>query len=352
MRITVVGAGAVGGILAGHLARAGRDLVLVDPWYRHLETIARDGLLVETLEESFRARPATLHFDRLSELRTADVLILAVKAYDTAWIARLMNEHLAHDGLVISAQNGMNEPTIVEQFGLARTVGCVVSMGGQCFKPGAVRRTTAADAGALALGALPGAPPQAIVELGRLLAPVGSVVITDAIEAELWGKLILNVMSNPVGGLTGRSTGDMWTTPAISDCILAMAHEAATVATATGVTVAPVLQRLPHQLLLRADRKDRDEWHTATRVLAEIGAARSGRKDHLPSLLQDVLKQRRTEIDALNGWIREAGRRLAIPTPANQECVALVHDLELSGEPSDERLVPLQVTVRRHYATD
>lgn len=349
MRVTVFGGGAIGSVLAGHLARAGRDVVLVDTWYRHLEMIRRYGLEVETFEETFRASPRVLHLDRIAELGATDVLVLAVKSYDTPWVAHLLREHLAPGGVVLSAQNGMNEQVLVGSFGQERTIGCVVPMGAECFTPGRVRRTTGPDWEALLLGELDGSMSGRVAELRELFDAVGTVAVTDEIHRELWGKLTLNVMSNSVGGLTGRTTKAMWTTPPIADCLIAMAHESIRVATAAGITVAPVLKRLSHGLLQQADHMKSESWHEARSTLNEIGNTRSGNKENLPSLLHDVIKGRRTEIDYLNGWIVRAGREHGVPTPVNETCVELVHDLEIGGEPGDERLEPLVATVRRHY---
>lgn len=351
MNVTVVGAGAIGSVIAASLARGGQDVLLVDGWYRHLRTIERDGLRVETPHETFVARPGVVHFDALEDLGTTDRLIVAVKSYDTAWVADLLRDHLAPDGIVLSAQNGMNEATLASVFGEERTAGCVVAMGAECFTPGHVRRTTSTDAVALLLGELRTCVTSRLRQLADLLDAVGGIELTDDIMCPMLSKLTLNVMSNPLGGLSGQSTGVMWTKPHIVDGMVALAHEAAMVASAAGFEMTPVLGRLDQGLLREARTFGDDSWCRARSIIAEVGESRRDEGDHLPSLLHDVIKGRRTEIDYLNGWVVGKGRECGVPTPVNEICVRSVHDLEIEGQPSDSRLDPLLEAALRHHGS-
>src|SRR5205809_5319224 len=108
--IVIFGAGAVGGYFAASLARGGRDVTVIDPWFQIVEAINRGGLRVDTPEEQFTASVKALHLDQLDRLSgQIGVFILAVKSYDTEWVTRLMRDYLAPTTLAVSAQNGMNE---------------------------------------------------------------------------------------------------------------------------------------------------------------------------------------------------------------------------------------------------
>src|SRR5690242_17886873 len=106
----VVGVGAVGGTAAGVLLRGGHDVTLVDPWYENVEAIRRDGLHV-TVDGVRQALPArAIYPDELDG--SASLVFLACKSYDTEPLVRAVEPYLAHDGAIVSLQNGINEDRI------------------------------------------------------------------------------------------------------------------------------------------------------------------------------------------------------------------------------------------------
>ena len=112
-RLLFVGAGAIGSYLGGHLARAGHDVTLIDPWAEQVETIRRDGLAVEGPHEPFVARPAAVHLHEAARLpRDFEIVFVAMKAYDTAWATQLALRHAAPAGAVVSAQNCWPDPIV------------------------------------------------------------------------------------------------------------------------------------------------------------------------------------------------------------------------------------------------
>ena len=116
-RIAVVGSGAVGGYLGGHLARTGNDVTLIDSWPEHIETIRARGLHLSgmTDEETYTVQVPTMHItevQRLSKERPIDIAIISSKSYDTEWCTVLIRPYLSAQGYVVSAQNSINEETI------------------------------------------------------------------------------------------------------------------------------------------------------------------------------------------------------------------------------------------------
>src|SRR5690348_12759679 len=121
MRFLVWGAGAIGGTLGAFLARAGHDVTLVDTVGEHVDAINDAGLKITGPIATFTARvPA---FTPKALRGSWDTIILATKAHHTAAATRALLPHLTPSGCVISAQNGLNELTIAELAGEARTVG-------------------------------------------------------------------------------------------------------------------------------------------------------------------------------------------------------------------------------------
>ncbi|WP_247896117.1 ketopantoate reductase family protein [Azospirillum brasilense] len=129
-RVLIAGAGAVGGYIGAHLARAGHAVTLIDPWWENVAAIRARGLSITaiTAEEAFTQPVRALGVgDAQSLVREApfDYAFVAMKSYDTRWAAELVLPYLGPDGVIASAQNGINDPTIAAVAGPERTVGIV-----------------------------------------------------------------------------------------------------------------------------------------------------------------------------------------------------------------------------------
>jgi 2-dehydropantoate 2-reductase len=348
-RVGVFGAGAIGSIVGGYLSRAGTDVVLVDQWFHHLDRISRSGLTVTAIEEEFVAHPRIAHLDELPTVGMFDLVVIATKSYDTRWMATLAAPHLLPDGLAISAQNGMNEAALTEVFGAERTVGCVVPMAAELPAPAAVRRTSGQEWGTLALGELDGAGSARVERAAAALAAL-DVEVSPDIRAAIWGKLTLNVMSNGLGGLTGYTTHRLWSDDTVLDVAVALAHELALVAAREGVTPAPVLGTIDHALLRDARHVGDAAWGEVKDRMRAVAATRTGDKENKPSLLQDMEKGRRTEIDYLNGWVVGAAAGAGLEAPVNAALVTAVRDKEagVGGTGADPHL-PLTALARDLY---
>jgi 2-dehydropantoate 2-reductase len=126
-RIAVLGAGAIGSSVGADLTEAGQEVVLVDQWPAHVEAMKANGLRVVMPDHDLRVSVRALHLsDLATERPTFDIVFLATKSYDTAWMTHLIAPFLAGDGIFVGLQNGMNEDTIVPIIGADRTVASVV----------------------------------------------------------------------------------------------------------------------------------------------------------------------------------------------------------------------------------
>jgi 2-dehydropantoate 2-reductase len=109
-KLAVFGAGAIGSILGAYLARAGRDITLIDLWAAHVDAMAQRGLTVTAPDEEFTVMVKAVHLADVCRLREPfDAVLLAVKSYDSEWAARCIAPHLTAAGVLVSAQNGINE---------------------------------------------------------------------------------------------------------------------------------------------------------------------------------------------------------------------------------------------------
>ena len=333
--IAIAGTGAVGGTTGAYLRRAGHDVLLVDGWHQNVQAIRRDGLVLKGRDEEFRVEAPALHLDELSEVaEPLDVVLLAVKSYDTEWMVRGLLPYLAPDGCVVSLQNGLNEERIAALIGDEQTVGGVVHFSVGMFEPGVATRYTPADWLTFSIGELDGRRSPRTDRLADLLRAVGPVEVTRDIWGALWMKLCINAMNNGLTGLTGLTSPRLWLDPRGFAAMVRIGGEVAAVCDALGhrmqaiePTGAP--HPLPPETLRRAAAGDAAALDEVRAVfVATADARRRGGRENLSSLLQDVMKRRRTEVGYLNGDVARRGSRLGIPTPANALVVDLVERLE------------------------
>jgi 2-dehydropantoate 2-reductase len=333
--IAIAGTGAVGGTTGAYLRRAGHDVLLVDAWQQNVEAIRRDGLVLKGRDEEFRVEARALHLDELARMDAPlDAVLLAVKSYDTEWMVRAVLPYLAPDGWIVSLQNGVNEEPIAALVGAERTVGCVVHFSVGMFEPGVATRYTRSDWPTFTLGELDGRRSERVERLAALLEAVGPVEVTTDIWDVLWMKLAVNAMNNGLTGLTGLTSPGLWLDPRGFSAMVRIGGEVVAVSEGLGHRMRPIEptgapRPIDPAALRRAAEGDEAALADVRAVFTETAEARRrGGRENLSSLLQDVMKRRRTEIEYLNGYVARRGAELGIPTPANSLVVDLVHRLE------------------------
>jgi 2-dehydropantoate 2-reductase len=336
-KLAVFGAGAIGSTLGAYLARAGQDITLIDMWAPHVEEMQHRGLKVTAPDEEFTVKVKAVHLaDACALHELFDVIFLSVKSYDSEWAVRFIRPYLKPAGILVSAQNGVNEDLLAPAIGYTRLIGCVVTLGAGLNEPGHVNRTTISSRHSLTLGEMNGMLTSRLQELVKVMAAVGPAKATANLWGERWAKLIVNSMANPIAGITGLGSAELRARAEVFPIIVRIACEALTVAEVLGVPVEPI-SGISGREYLDAGRGEgvqelRDKLIEAGRNL------RAGR----PSLLQDITKGRRTEVEHLNGYVARRGRELGVPTPMNEAVVQVVKQVEsgkLKQDPANLNLL-------------
>src|ERR1051325_2505934 len=306
--IAVVGAGALGSYFGGVLARAGHKVTLVGRKV-HIEAINRNGLqLLANNREECISISAT---DDMSAVRGADLVLFSVKSSDTETAAAAMAPHLATDAVVLSLQNGVDNPERIGRHVRNQVVPVLVYTGANIPAPGTVRHTGGND---IEIGQLQAfrktAPDRALLDgIAALFNGAGvAVKISEDIEADLWIKLLMNCMYNAVSALGRSAYGRMVAMPEVNAVMRAAAAEVVAVAKASGI-------RLPDDIV-----------ETAMKLADTMPQTMS-------STAQDIARGRPTEIAYLNGYVLRQGRALGVPTPVNGTLNALIKLLEQPGSP-------------------
>jgi 2-dehydropantoate 2-reductase len=344
-RLLFVGAGAIGSYLGGHLARAGHDVTLIDPWAEQVEAIRRDGLAVEGPHEPFVARPAAVHLHEAARLpRDFELTFVAMKAYDTAWSTQLALRHAGPAGAVISAQNCWPDPIVAGIAGAGRSVGLVMSrIGVALWKPGRVERGVEKGQGAghdvFRVGEHDGSVTPRVQELAQMLSVIDGARVTENLWGERWAKLSQNAMSNPLQALSGLGSVEVASSEVGRTLMIRLAAESARVGLALGHRV-PAFGGAPAERW--ADATRRETWEALDQMLTPAAV---GGRNWRASMAQDVAKGRRTEIDEMNGYVVAEGRRLGIATPVSAAIADVVREIEAGARSQSPQ--NLEIALRR-----
>lgn len=320
--ILIWGAGAIGGTLGAHMARAGEDVLLVDVVDAHVDAINANGLSIEgpvdTFVQPMRAvSPAAV-------TGTFETIILAVKAQHTAAAVEALRPFLAANGYVVSAQNGLNELTIGAAIGPERTIGCFVNFGADWLEPG---RILLGNRGKVAIGELDGAITPRIREVHRLFSLYEpDAELTTNIWGYLWGKMGYGGMLFATA-LTPASMSDNFASARHAPVFEGLGREVMAVARARGVTPLGFNGFDPEAFMPGSSTAD------ARRSIAAMEEHnRHTAKTHSGVWRDIAVRKRKTEVDAQFAIIADLAAEAGVPTPLTVRLVELVHEVE-DGRP-------------------
>jgi 2-dehydropantoate 2-reductase len=331
--ILIWGAGAIGGTLGAYWARAGVPVLLVDIVREHVEACRTTGLAIEGPVETFTQVVPAMTPD---ELRGSfSRIVLAVKAHATEAALDGLARHLAPDGYVLSAQNGLNEIAIAARVGDARTMGCFVNFGADWLGPG---RILFGNRAAVVVGEIDGLTRErtrAMHALLRIFEP--DAVLTDNVWGYLWGKLAYGAMLFATA-LNGESMSENFADPARFPVFDRLGREVMQVAAARGVRPVGFNGFDPSAF---APGATAERSRASVAALAEFN--RHTAKTHSGIWRDLAVRKRRTEVDPQIGIIARLGAEVGIDTPAIGTLVALIHDIEDGRRP--QSLDTMQVLI-------
>ncbi len=291
MQILVFGAGAIGSFLGGLFSRR-HDVTLIGR-KEHVAAIRAHGLRIFG-KTAIIARPHAA--TRVPQSAKPDLVFVTTKAYDTS-NAMLALRPFADRAIFVTLQNGLgNAETIAKT--ARRVVAGTTAHGVTYVGPGEVRH---AGVGDTVLGTWTGVDESELVRLRDLFVDAGIVTqVTSDIRTELWSKLVVNASMNPLAALASVPNGRLVRDKRLLAALSAVCNEASAIAKAEGARVGS--EELRHRTIL-----------TAKRTASNRG-----------SMLQDLDRGRRTEIDAITGAIVRTASKHGIPVPLNQALSAIV----------------------------
>lgn len=304
MKICMLGAGALGCSIGGTLAAGGSEVILLDRFQAHVDAINASGLKMRIGDEEKVV--AIKACSDCQGLAPVDLVIVLVKSFHTRSAIESALPIIGKDTMVMSIQNGLgHEEILADVVGRDRVLAAKTYVGGVFLEPGHIISSTKGKQ-------------TYIGELDGQLTPRLQAVVDEFIQAGLlttasaniygtmWDKLLVNVATGALCGITKLPYGGLYSVPEIEACALAAVAEGLSVAKANDIT-------------LTSDDPGYF-WQLAAEGLPP------GFKT---SMLQSLEKGEKTEVDFINGSVVRWGERAGIPTPVNQSLVACIKGIEL-----------------------
>jgi 2-dehydropantoate 2-reductase len=334
-RIAVVGVGALGGYVGGYLAHGGEDVTLIDMWPENIEAIRKRGLELDgvTPAEKFTVTKAkTMHLTEAQELSKQppiDIAFVAVKSYDTEWATSFIKQYLAPDGFVVSLQNCLNEERIAGIVGWGKTVGTVASLiSVDMFEAGKIRRTVSKGGDkhtVFRVGEVHGRITKRVEELAEMYATIDSTKTTTNLWGERWSKLVQNGMRNGVSAATGLTSSDCDRDDKVRRFSIKLGGEAVRVGQALGYQLEKIGKMEPETLAKASEGEPKalEEIESLMRPGSNVNP--NPRADiQRPSMAQDMMKGRRTEIEFMNGYVADRGKFIGVAAPTHERLTDVV----------------------------
>jgi 2-dehydropantoate 2-reductase len=307
MQFVVIGAGNMGCVYGGNLARIGQPVALIDVWEEHIHAIRTQGLRLEGLTGDFTVHPTAAISPQ--DVPNADVVLLCVNAYVTEQAAAAAKVVLKDTGCCLTLQNGVgNVEILTDMLGAERVLAGLSFQSGDLVGPGFVRHT---NNGPTYLGELDRSSTARLAEIEALFAEAGlNPVLVEDVIATIWAKFVHNCGINALCALTDLRPGQIQEVPELDAFQADIIEETVALVRAKGIT-------LP------------DAEPVA--VIKEYCA----HKFHRPSMQQHLDRGQRTEIDALNGYVARESARLGLSAPCNDALTRLMKGREHLGKGGD-----------------
>jgi 2-dehydropantoate 2-reductase len=294
-RIAVVGAGAVGGYFGGMLARAGAQVTFIGrPAF--VDAVREKGLFLDTVQ--FQERVKVQASTDLTTAHDAGIILFCVKTTDSTETARALAKVLSNDAVIVSMQNGVDNAEQIAAASGLKALPAAVYVAASVPAPGTVKHVGRGD---LVLGPQNEITQRLAAMFNRANVPCR---ISENLAGELWTKLVWNCALNALSALGKVTYGEILASAEAKQLLETTVYEVLAVAKASGIQPAGLED--PKAALAGAYQ-----------VAEQMAATRS-------STAQDMMRNKKTEIDSLNGFIVRRARELNIPVPVNHALFTLV----------------------------
>ena len=307
MKIAVLGAGALGCAMGSCLSEAGHEVWLINRRADHVEAMNQHGLNVRIhgVDTTISVKAARSAQEIAASTGSVDLIVVLVKSFHTLEAITSATSIVGPDTVVLSLQNGLgHEDVLADVVGRDKVLAGKTYAGGVMLGPGHIIRGT--EGKDTHIGELDGQVTERVRRIAGAFNDAGLIThISDNIMGTMWEKLLVNVATGALSGITRLTYGDLYQVPEVKACALAAVQEAIDVAKAIGIRLSV---NAPEQAWIKASAGLPPEFKA--------------------SMLQSLEKGSVTEVDYVNGAVVRWGQKCAVPTPVNRTLVACLKGIE------------------------
>lgn len=325
MRVAILGCGAMGTVLGAYMTKNGCPVDMIDNYQAHVDALNEKGAhIVGMVDMTIPVKALTP--DQMEGIY--DIVFLFTKQTANTVVLPNLLPHLGPDSTVCTLQNGVPEPFVAEYVGEDRTVGGTVLWGATFVAPGVSELTQDLSLSdhLFEIGEISGAITPRIQKVAEILGYMGHAAVSDKLMASRWGKLIYNACMSGMSAACGLTFGEVLEDDRTRACLSYIGHEVVTCAKAVGYT-------LPDKMLKNLSPAplffDTQEGYDASQEFFYRSYA--GMETAKASMLQDLEKDKPTEVRMINGYVSQTGDKYGIDTPFNDKIVEIVSKIE-AGE--------------------
>jgi 2-dehydropantoate 2-reductase len=330
MRMLIVGIGALGGTIAARAIRTGLPVRLAARNTESAKALRRSGLRVSGIGGEVSADSIDVAaIEEYGKEDKFDLILLATKARDALEVAPYVGGLLAPEGVILPIQNGGVARVLADRLGEDKILGGFSNLGATMVEPGVYEQK---NAGHLLIGELAGGVSERVERAARALGRAIEVKVSSNLTGAIWSKLLINCSVTTLGALCSQTMRQYMETETGKKVFRRTYEEALSVALAIGtrlerLAVDPIPPGWPSNF---GAEEQYESWVEA--VIAFYG-------DVKPSMLQDLERGHKTEIDFINGYVTTVGHASGVPVYMNATITDLVHQIERGVlQPTGERM--------------
>jgi len=321
MKVAIYGAGAMGTVLGAYITKAGYEVDLVNRNNDHVSALNKTGATVIGKVDFVQKVHALLPGDMKESY---DIILLMTKQRHNTEIMKSLLPFLKEKSLVCTMQNGLPEASIADVIGEDRTCGCTMSWGATFHGNGVSELTSEATRETLSfnIGKYGNNDDELFQYIVTLLNTMGHVTIEENFIGARWSKLLVNAAFSGLSVVTGETFGAIANHKTSKRLALEAIKECIDVAEASGIKIEPIQGKDVVKLM---NYKNPIKKRISLLILP---LAMKKHKLIKSSMLRDIDRGLKTEIESINGMVCAQGTKVNVPTPINDRIVSLVHDIE------------------------
>jgi len=322
MRTAIYGAGSLGTVLGAYLTRAGIECDLISRNKAHITALQQKGAHIVGKVDLTVGLSALLPEQMQG---TYDLIFLLTKQLENRKVATFLRSYLAKDGLLVTMQNGLPESELAQVLGAQRVAGCAIGWGATLQASGVAELTSEPEALAFSLGMLTPGREERLQAVASLLGVMGPVTIEENFIGARWSKLLINASFSGTATVLGCTFGEVAKDKKARRIAQLILKECFDTGHSLGITFEPVQGKNLEKLF---DYQGRVKQKLSYLLIPLAMKKHASLK---PSMLQDIEKGKKCEVDSINGILSKEGKRAGIATPVNDLVVQIISRLE-SGQ--------------------